>query len=369
VTYKPPVLSDVLQDSPTPQHSSPFKPKLWQPAEVYFTQSALREAHGEAIYSRLTSLGIPVTELSTDRLPSLRGETERDTYRRAKRTLAVVTAPPSQMKLQPIPPSADYQFHLAQGCPAHCQYCYLAGSLSGPPITRVYANLPDILKNLANYKQPGKTTTFEASCYTDPLSLEHLTCSLSETIKHFGGQEGMGLRWVSKFDNVESLLQLEHNGNTRARLSMNALSITQRLEGGTASLEARLTALRKLALPKAQGGGGYPVGIVLAPIMPIENWQEHYNHLLERIAQTLDFPCDLTLELITHRFTEKSKDVLLEWYPNTSLDMDEANRTKKRNAFGGLKFVYTKETMAELRRLLETEIAEKLSTAKILYWT
>jgi spore photoproduct lyase len=366
---EPPVLPDLRHSPPTAQFSSPSKPKLWQPDEVLFTKSALCEGFGKAIHSRLSSLGIPITELSTDRLPSLRGETERDTYRRAKRTLAVVVAPPSQMKLQPIPPSADYQFHLAQGCPAHCHYCYLAGSLTGPPITRVYANLPDILKNLEHYKQPGKVTTFEASCYTDPLSLEHLTGSLSATVKHFGQQEGIGLRWVSKFDHVAPLLQLEHNRNTRARLSMNALPITQRLEGGTASLEARLAALRTLALPKAEGGGGYPVGIVLAPIMPIENWQEHYGHLLGRIQTTLDFPCDLSLELITHRFTEKSKEVLLEWYPNTSLDMDESKRTLKRNAFGGLKFVYSKETMRALRSWLEAEIRRRLPQANLLYWT
>jgi spore photoproduct lyase len=339
------------------------KAKLWLPGEVFFTKSALDEPFGQAIHTRLTDLGVNVTELTTDRLPSIRGKDERETYRRAKKTLAVVVAPPSQMTLQPIPPSADYQFHLAQGCPAHCQYCYLAGSLGGPPLTRVYANLPDILENLKRYKEAGKVTTFEASCYTDPLALEHLTGSLSETITFFGQQEDMHLRWVSKFDNVEPLLALAHNGHTRARLSMNALPISQRLEGGTASLEARLAALRKLAQR------GYPVGIVLAPIMPIENWREHYTHLFQRIAATLNFPCDLTFELITHRFTEKSKGVLNEWYPNSPLDMSEEKRTKKRNAFGGLKFIYTKDVMRELREFFEGELSGRFPAANILYWT
>lgn len=351
---------------PPPQKSTT---KLWQPNEVLFTQSALHEPFGEQIYARVKDLGLPVTELSGDRLPVLRGGDERETYRRAKRTLAVVTAPPSMMQLQPIPPSADYQFHLAQGCPAHCQYCYLAGSLSGPPVTRVYANLPDILKNLEHYRQPGKPTTFEASCYTDPLALEHLTGSLSTCIMHFENSEGMNLRWVSKFDNVDPLLHLQHGGHTRPRLSLNAQPVTQRLEGGTASLEARLAALRKLALPRSEGGGGYPIGVVIAPIMPIENWQEHYRHLLHRIEETLNFPCDLTFELISHRFTAKSKELLESWYPNSSLDMNEETRAKKRNAFGGLKFVYTKEMMIELRNFFETELDRRFPKAKILYWT
>jgi spore photoproduct lyase len=43
----------------------------------------------------------------------------------AKSTMAVVVAPASKLRLQPIPPSADWRVDLAEGCPAHCQYCYL----------------------------------------------------------------------------------------------------------------------------------------------------------------------------------------------------------------------------------------------------
>jgi spore photoproduct lyase len=63
--------------------------------------------------------------------------------------MAIVVSPPSRRKLQPIAPSADWRFDLAEGCPAHCQYCYLAGSLSGPPVTRVYADVDEILGGLA----------------------------------------------------------------------------------------------------------------------------------------------------------------------------------------------------------------------------
>jgi spore photoproduct lyase len=81
----------------------------------------------------------------------VRGDDERQTYVRAKSTMAIVVCPPSRRRLQPIAPSADWRVDLAEGCPAHCQYCYLAGSLSGPPVTRVYADLDDILAGLEPY--------------------------------------------------------------------------------------------------------------------------------------------------------------------------------------------------------------------------
>jgi spore photoproduct lyase len=296
----------------------------------------------------------------------------------AKPTLAVVVAPPSKRRMQPIPPSADWRMDLAEGCPGHCQYCYLAGSLSGPPITRVYANLPEILAGMDDHvgrgtvtstsERAGEGTTFEASCYTDPLALEHLTGSLSETIAHVGEHEWpspVGLRFTTKYDNVAPLLELPHRGRTRVRISVNAEEIAGRFEGGTARLPRRVDALARLA------SAGYRVGLTIAPIMPIPQWQKGYGDLLQSVAEaTAGIPdLDLTVECITHRFTATSKDVLTAWYPRTKLEMDESSRTRKFGKYGAAKYVYPKDTMAELRAWFETELAATLPAARTLYWT
>ncbi len=353
------MLADKVSTSSTEQRPA----KLWMPERVVFTPAALDEPWGQKIKQRIEALNLPIEELPRNRLTGLRGETERETYDISKRTLAIVTAPPSQFKLSPIPPSADWQFHLAEGCPAHCQYCYLAGSLSGPPVIRAYANLPQILDNLAKYEQPGKATSYEVSCYTDPLGIEHLTGSLAECIRYFGTREDGYLRWVSKFDAVEPLLDLPHNGHIRCRVSVNAAPISGKFEGGTASVASRLMGLRKLALAK------YPVGLVVAPIMPMEDWEMHYSNLFDQISNALDFECDLTFELISHRFTPGSKEVLQTWYPHSKLDMDEEKRSVKRNKFGGTKYVYDNDIMKTLRRFFEGEIGRRFPNAKILYWT
>ena len=338
--------------------------KLWKPKQVYFTAAASETEHGRRIAERLDRLGVNYERLKGNRLPRLTKGTVRETYQRSKNTLAIVNAPPGQLKLTPIPPSADWQFHLAKGCPAHCQYCYLAGSLPGAPITRAYANLDVILDNVDNYIQPGPApTSFEASCYTDPLGLEHLTGSLSYTIEKFGAIAGARLRWVTKYDDVSSLLNLNHNGHTRSRISLNAEWVTKRLEGGTADLTARIEALRKLK------EAGYPVGVVLAPIMPFPEWQTAYQDVLDRVERAVGSDADLTFELITHRFTPGSKEVLLDWYPNTSLDFEEGSRRKKFNKFGGHKFVYRKEQLGELKRWMYDQIGKRFGEESILYFT
>jgi spore photoproduct lyase len=354
--------------------------RAWRPKRVLVTRSAYERPHGEAIVERCAAAGVPdIQLLKGDRLPPLRGTDERSTYALAKSTLAVVVAPESKRRPQPIPPSADWRFDLAEGCPAHCQYCYLAGSLGGPPITRAYANVDEILTGLDEYVGRGRVTsgttqrgaegtTFEASCYTDPLGIEPLTGSLSAAVQHFGRHDWPGavqLRLTTKFDDVSPLLGLDHRGRTRVRLSVNAAPVAGRFEGGTATVPARLSALRRLAL------AGYPVGLTIAPIMPVDDWRTHYGRLLEDVAAAVsDVPdLDLTTELITHRFTPASKDVLLGWYPRTQLEMDEDLRRQKRGKYGAVKYVYPAPLMSELRTWFEREIAAVLPDARVLYWT
>ena len=78
---------------------------------------------------------------------------------------------------------------------------------------------------------------------------------------------------------------------------------------------------------------------------------------------------DLTVELITHRFTPKSKGVLQGWYPGSKLEMDEALRSRKLTKFGSVKHVYPSATMKEMRHALTRIIAERLPSARVLYWT
>ncbi|RZK46648.1 MAG: radical SAM protein, partial [Hymenobacter sp.] len=160
------------------------------PKRVLFTPDALQEEYGQQLLARATALNLDIELLKSNRLTGLRGEDERATYRTAKTTLAVVNAPAGALRLQPTPPSADFQLNLAEGCPAHCQYCYLAGSLSGPPVVRAFANLPKLLANTQVYERADRPVSFEASCYTDVLGIEHLTGALGEAVRYFAGREG-----------------------------------------------------------------------------------------------------------------------------------------------------------------------------------
>ena len=374
-----PTMDTITASAPAPSGETPRRrttPRLWQPRRVVATPAALEIPHGKAMLRRIEAKGITVERLSANRLVMPKQPDPRRAYAEAKATLALVVAPPTKLRLQPIPPSADWRFDLAEGCPAHCQYCYLAGSLQGPPVTRAYANLDAILGNLAAYLGQGAVTsasearaqegtTFEASCYTDPLAIEHLTGSLSAAIAHFGAWDApVQLRFTTKFAAVEPLLGLAHNRRTRIRFSVNARGAA-RYEGGTDTLDARLDALRKVAL------AGYPVGLTIAPILPLPDWEEAYGGLIRDAADALaGVPdLDLTAELITHRFTPISKTVLQGWYPGSDLPLEEADRVRKMTKFGTVKYVLPRPQMEAMRLALTRTLGECLPAARVLYWT
>ncbi|WP_338062102.1 SPL family radical SAM protein [Sphingomonas solaris] len=350
--------------------------RAWLPRRLLVTRSARDFAHGRGIVARAAASGVEIVELAGDRLTLGLPDDPRRAYAEAKATLAVVVAPPSRRRLQPIAPSADWRVDLAEGCPAHCSYCYLAGSLKGPPITRVYANLDEILDGLPVYLGQGtitsrnearahEGTTFEASCYTDPLAIEPLTGSLSTAIAWFGRwRADAQLRFTTKFADVTPLLGLDHAGRTRMRASINPRAFT-RFEGGTSPVAARLAALGRMAQ------AGYPVGLTIAPIIAAEGWEAAYAALIEDAAAALaGVPgLDLTVELITHRYSPGSKAVLEGWYPGSALDMGTGNRVTKRTKFGSEKQVYDTATMRALRTFFERRIGEALPAARLLYWT
>ena len=369
-------------------------PRRWLPRRVLVTASAAQQPHGRAMVERCEAAGLDVQLLRADRLPPVRGADERAAYALAKATLAVVTSPPSATTLAPIPPSADFRLDLATGCPAHCQYCYLAGSLAGPPLTRAYADLPRVLGAVRGHVGRGRITstsreraaegtTFEVSCYTDPLGIEHLTGSLAAAITHVGTTDlggPVGLRFTTKFDDVGPLLDLPHAGRTRMRFSVNTVAGppgagageeadgyagVERFEGGTARMPQRLAAMARAA------GAGYPVGLVIAPVVPDPGWEDAYARLLDDAAAALSGlgEVDLTTEVITHRFSSRSREVLQGWYPRTRLEMDPEARAQKRGKYGAVKHVYPPETMAAVRAWFAEQVDARLPGARQLYFT
>ncbi len=340
---------------------------LFHPSRVLVEDGALEWRMGREAYDRLRKMGVPVEHLpASGRSKSLASAKTPKEYQALKKVLVLGVY--KKHEFETCRPSADFHLPLAGGCPGACQYCYLASTFEMRPFLRLYVNLEEILQEAGEQikaKAP-EITVFEGSSTSDTLSLEHIGGSIAECVRFFAGQEHGRFRFVTKFDNVDGLLGLDHQGHTKIRFSINSAYVVRPFEQHTASLEERIAAARKVA------DAGYPLGIIVAPIMRHENWAEAYTEALQKLADGLGPHAqrNVTFELIQHRFTPKAKRVVLAAYPATKLPLNEEERHLKPGKFPGAgKYVYPKEEAGEIESVMEMLIREMLPASTIEYFT
>ena len=340
--------------------------QMFMPETVVFEPGSLQYPLGEKIYKFFITKPVEIVRSPlTAFTRRLTGLTERQRYARSK-TILVVTIN-REKKLDICRPSADYSFKLVSNCPGSCEYCYLQTNQSYKPYMKVFVNLDEIWDTICSYipEDSDKPVTFEVSSNGDPLAVEHITGSLGETIEFFSKLENGRLRVTTKFDNVDLVTDKKHGGHTRFRVSINTEYIINQFEHRTSLLEERLNAAAKLAR------ADYPLGFIIAPIMIYENWQKEYNLLLQKVYDKLknENINSLTFELIQHRYTEPAKQRILERFPNTRLDMDDAKRELKWGKYGKFKFVYPKDDARMLNETLSSIIQTYFPNAVIEYFT
>lgn len=337
------------------------------PERVFFEPSSLKYPLGLEIYDFFEKKGIEIIKTPIQNVyKSIPGKNEKEKFARSKKTLVIAVK--RAQKLDICKPSADFEFSLVTNCPGTCEYCYLQTTQGFKPYLTTYVNLEDIYNTILQHieKNNNQLTTFEVASAGDPLALEHITGSLGKTIEFFGKLNNARLRVVTKYNSVDSLLNLNHNGHTKFRVSINSRYVINTFEHNTASFDERIEAASKIT------NAEYPIGFIVAPIMIYDNWKEEYLELFDRLKQQIDITKSrepVTFELIQHRFTQTAKKFILERYPNTKLDLDESKRTLKWGKFGRFKYVYPKEAAQEIKEYISSIIKDRFPEAIIEYFT
>lgn len=335
--------------------------KLFIPETAYINPRVFDYPTGEIIVNNLKKYGvtlIPGNKVIIDE------KTPWGKYKRAKKTLYVTI---SKIKeLDTCRPSADYEFSLTSSCPAFCEYCYLQTTQGEKPYIKMFANVEDIFQLIRRHIEQNlpRTTTFECASITDPVALEHLSGGVKQCIEFFGQQPNARLRLVTKFNNIDSFLPLEHNQNTKIRFSVNTDSIIKKYEHNTCTLDERLEAAVKVA------AAGYPIGFIMAPLFYYANYKDDYALLMKRLGHLFHkYNEVISFELIQHRFTDRAKDLILQRFPHTSLDLSSENRQLKWGPYGRFKHIYPREISREIQEFMTDIIKANIINPEIEYFT
>jgi spore photoproduct lyase len=170
----------------------------------------------------------------------------------------------------------------AYGCPYDCAWCYLKGTFrfrpeGKSPVIKPYEKTErHTRKFLEEVKTPEILNTGEIA---DSLMYENVERPFSKLILPiFETQELHKVLFLTKSSNVTNLLEIEPHNQAIISFSLNAMPVAKRWEKAPSVLK-RIEAARKVI------DAGYEVRIRIDPLIPIENWQDHYSQLLDIIFE------------------------------------------------------------------------------------
>ena len=180
-------------------------------------------------------------------------------------------------------PEFDRVKFASNGCYYNCDWCFLKATYrANQNFINVHVQYDLIKEKIEKHiKKSGRPVMYDSGELADSLAMEHLTKCGQEFIPWFGKQENGYLYMLTKSDNVDSILKLDHNKHTIITWSINADFVSRIYEVGASSFRERINAAKKVQ--KA----GYPIRLRLDPIIPIPQWNTHYTGAIKTLLTEL----------------------------------------------------------------------------------
>lgn len=169
-------------------------------------------------------------------------------------------------------------------CPYGCSFCYLSGTqgVRFSPTVKIFVNLDEILGEIDRIaRRLGREEAFYLGKLQDGMALDPLTGYSRTMIPFFADHPYARLRILSKGADFDNVLDLDHRGRTILCWSLNPPAVRQDYELVTPTVGDRLGTMRRCA------EAGYPIRVMLMPIIPIPDWRRHYDELLGELLTSI----------------------------------------------------------------------------------
>lgn len=249
------------------------------PDQIFYEPDALSYPLGKQLQEKFSNLTWTPIE-SHNKIDELRTQENKEFPRLKQHVIIGVRKTHKYTENHKV---SDYLVpYTSSGCSAMCLYCYLVCNYNKCSYLRLFVNREIMLERLMKKADKSdRCLTFEIGSNSDLILENTLTGNLEWTIRQFADTRQGKLTFPTKFDMVGPLLSLNHREKVIFRMSLNPDEIIRKIEIGTSMLENRINALNEMC------EAGYPVGILIAPVILLDNWKELYRELFRVLADTL----------------------------------------------------------------------------------
>lgn len=335
--------------------------KEFIPKAVYYEEKARNYPLGKKLLEKYEAKNVPTIVIENHNAIEEMRKKENSEFPKMKQNLIIGIRKTHQfVENHKI---SDYLVpYTSSGCTAMCLYCYLVCNYNKCAYLRLFVNREEMLEKILKVANKNeKELTFEIGSNSDLVLENTITGNLEWTIEEFAKNQRGYLTFPTKFSMVDSLLPLKHQGRTIVRVSMNPQKIIQRVELGTSPLKERIEAINKLK------EAGYPVGILIAPVILVENWQEIYEELFKTLQENLSDKVkkEVFFEVILMTYSYIHRKINEEAFPNAMNLYDQEKMTGR----GKGKYAYTQEERQKAEAFLKQLLEKYFPDNKIVYFS
>lgn len=329
----------------------------FHPQKIYYEPDVLSYALGGYLYQKYHNKEwIPIE--NHNNIPFFRNQPNSE-FAKMKRNMIVGIRKTHKYTVNHK--TSDYLVpYTSSGCSASCLYCYLVCNYNKCSYLRLFVNREKMLgKIIKTSLKSEKPLTFEIGSNSDLILENTITDNLPWTIETFA-KEGKGfLTFPTKFDKVDPLIDLDHKGKTVVRMSVNPEKIIKSIEFGTSDLNSRINAINRLS------DAGYPIGLLIAPVIMVRNWKEQYIDLLNQLECCLSSRSkeSMFIEIIFMTYSYVHKMINREAFPNAVDLFDKELMTGR----GRGKYCYKLPFREDGEAFLRSEISKRFPNNKIVY--
>lgn len=239
-------------------------------------------------------------------------------------------------------------------------YCYLVCNYNKCAYLRLFVNREQMMEKIIKTSEKAeKELTFEIGSNSDLILENTITGNLPWTIENFKNTTKGKLTFPTKFDMVDDILGLDHKGKVIIRMSVNPEEIINKVEFGTSRLKGRVEAINRLK------EAGYKIGILIAPVILVDNWKELYLNLIKRLSEELSEKVkkDVFFEIIFMTYSYVHTKINEEAFPN-SINLYSKDIMTGR---GRGKYMYKKYVREDGKKFLREQMQKYFPNSKIEY--
>lgn len=332
---------------------------MFLPKAVYYEEKVKEYILGKELLERYERKNIPLIPIENhNNILSLRQKSNKE-FASMKQNLIIGVR--KTHRFVPNYKTSDYLVpYTSSGCTAMCMYCYLVCNYNKCSYLRLFVNREEMLDKIIRTAQKGeKEFTFEIGSNSDLILENTITNNLVWTIEKFSDTPKGKLTFPTKFDMVDPILNINHKGKVIVRMSVNPQEIINKVEFGTSRLKQRVEAINKLKEAE------YPVGILIAPIILVDNWKKLYSQLIEYLFENLSLKVkkEVFFEVIFMTYSYIHKMINAEAFPN-AISLYDPNSMIAR---GKGKYRYKPELKQEAEKFLREQMQKYFPNNSIEY--